>query len=66
MKSFTINLREEKVIELTKKANQLGISTQELIDATFDDLLSKPDKEFEESLDYILNKNKNLYKKLAQ
>ena len=65
MKTIAVELDDKKIDALNKQANQLGISTQQLINATFDDLLSKPDSDFEKAMNYILKKNKKLYEKLA-
>jgi antitoxin component of RelBE/YafQ-DinJ toxin-antitoxin module len=65
MKSVSINIDDKKLDDLQKKADQLGLSIQQLLDATVDDLLSKPDEEFENAMRYILKKNSQLYKRLS-
>ena len=65
MKTISISLDDKKIDQLNKKAIEYGIATQQLIDATFDDLLSKPDNDFQNAMNYILKKNKELYRNLA-
>jgi antitoxin component of RelBE/YafQ-DinJ toxin-antitoxin module len=65
MKSVSINIDDKKLDDLQKKADQLGLSIQQLLDATVDDLLSKPDEELENAMRYILKKNSQLYKRLS-
>jgi hypothetical protein len=65
MKTLTLNLDDKKIDLLQKKAIELGLSLDDLLTATFDDLLSKPDDDFTNAMNFILKKNENLYKKLA-
>lgn len=65
MKTITVNLEDKKADQLQKKASELGLSLDDLVTATFDDLLLKPDDDFNNAMKYILKKNKKLYKKLA-
>ena len=65
MKTISINLDDRKADLLKKKADLFGLSVQDFVNAAFDDLLSKPDDDFCEAMDYILKKNKELYKKLS-
>jgi antitoxin FitA len=65
MKTITLTLEDKKIEQLQKKAIELGLSLDDLVVAIFDDLLSKPDDEFNNAMNYILKKNVNLYKKLA-
>lgn len=65
MNTITINLTDEKWRRLKEMAARLGIAPEELIQTTLNDLLTQPDESFKPALDYVLEKNKELYRKLA-
>ena len=65
MVTINIDIDDNKARLLEKKAEEFGLSLNDLISATFNDLISKPDDNFTKAVDYIINKNKKLYKKLA-
>ena len=65
MESMTINLSEDKLQKLKNLADQLGVSPEELIRLSLDTLLSQPDDALFTSIDYLLEKNAELYRRLA-
>jgi len=65
MATININIDENKIKLLQLKAEEFGLSLNDLINATFNDLISKPDEEFTNAVNHIINKNKKLYEKLA-
>ena len=65
MKTISIDLDDRKADLLKKKAALFGLSVQDFVNAAFDDLLAKPDDDFSDAMEYILKKNKDLYKKLS-
>ena len=65
MTSLTISLPDEIITQLNELAQKHNISTEELIRASVQELVSTPEEQFEFSLDYLLEKNAELYKRLA-
>jgi antitoxin FitA len=65
MTTITIALPEDSVIRLQEKASRLGMSVEDLVLASVDDLLSQPDEAFKRAVDYVLQKNADLYQRLA-
>ena len=65
MATINLNIDDKKVKLLQKKADEFGLSLNELLAATFDDLILKPDESFSNAVNYIIKKNKKLYEKLA-
>jgi len=65
MRSITINLREEKLLQLQEIAGRLGVSVEVLASLSIEELLAEPDEKFEIAAVYILNKNQDLYRRLA-
>lgn len=65
MNTITINLFNEEWSELKEKASGLGISAEELVRTSVEELIIRPDADFERAVDYILKKNAELYERLS-
>lgn len=65
MVTITIELNVEHVRKLKEMALKYGLSVEDLARVGVEDLLARPDEQFEKSMRYILKKNKELYKRLA-
>jgi predicted DNA-binding protein len=64
MRNITISLPEDRMSELKEMATGLGTTPEELVRASVEDLLARPE-EFQKAVDYVLKKNEELYKRLA-
>ncbi len=51
--------------QLTQAAERLNVSPDELAAAAVRDLLSRPDDDFDRAANRVLNKNRELYRRLA-
>ncbi|HEY9803550.1 MAG TPA: DNA-binding protein [Leptolyngbyaceae cyanobacterium] len=65
MAAITINITEEQLQKLQELAQNLGVSTEELLSASVEDLLNHPKIEFNQAANYVLRKNAELYRRLA-
>jgi hypothetical protein len=65
MNAITVTLSDERLLKLTRMADSLGITTEELVRLSVEDLLGKPDQAFEEATKKVLEKNAELYRRLA-
>jgi hypothetical protein len=65
MLAITINLPDESVIKLQEKAKSLGISPEKLASISLEELLAQPQAVFNETMNYVLEKNQALYQRLA-
>lgn len=65
MSSITIDLSPERLLELQKLAARLGVRPEELARLSVEELLAQPDEAFEDAADYVLGKNRELYRRLA-
>ncbi|MCI0415369.1 DNA-binding protein [bacterium] len=65
MSKLTIEISEEKIQQLQERAARLHISVEDLVRLSVEDQLNHPDREFEEAVQYVLEKNADLYKRLA-
>ena len=57
MSSITIELNEEQLSRLQSIAEKIGVSVERLARSTVEELLAKPDDEFEQAAEYVLKKN---------
>ena len=65
MTTITITLSDERLRELKETASQLNVSPEELVRVSIEELLSRPAEAFQYTVDYVLKKNTELYKRLA-
>jgi predicted transcriptional regulator len=65
MATITINISEEQLQKLQELAQKLGMSTEELLSASLEDLLNHPQSEFTQAASYVMRKNAELYRRLA-
>ena len=66
MTSITINIPDEQLQKLQALAQENGISLEDLLRARrIEDWLSQPTSEFAQAANYVLNKNTELYRRLA-
>lgn len=65
MKHLTIMLPEDRMAKFRELAASLGISPEELAQASIEDLLGRPEEDFRKAAQYILQKNTELYRRLA-
>lgn len=65
MSSITISIPEESMAELREKAARLKTSPEQLLQASVEELLARPDAEFVRAIEYVLGKNQQLYRRLA-
>ena len=65
MTTITVRLEDSKVTLLREKAKKYGLTPDQFVTASIEDLLSQPEPEFEAVLRRVLSKNKELYERLA-
>ena len=65
MTSITVALPEDRLSRLREAAADLGVTPEQLVQASIEGLLAQPDEEFRRSAQRVLRKNSELYKRLA-
>ena len=65
MATLTITLSKESLTQLREKAERLHIAPEDLIRISLEELLSRPDEDFQRAVEYVLTKNAELYRRLA-
>ena len=62
---MTIDLNNKQTEQFQQLAKSLSISPQELVRAAIDDFLWRQAEDFNQAARYVLEKNKELYKRLS-
>lgn len=65
MSSITIEMTEERLARLRETADRLGLSPEELVRVSVEELLGRPEEDFRRASEYVLRKNEELYRRLA-
>ncbi len=65
MTNITIPLSEERLAQLRVWAEQAGLSPEEFLRRRVEQLLDQPDVQFRQAANYVLEKNAELYRRLA-
>ena len=65
MATITIELPSEGLQKLQDMAQKFGVSMEELVRVSVEDMLTQPEEQFRNSAQYVLKKNAELYKRLA-
>lgn len=65
MTPITVDLTEDQVSRLRDMASRLGVTTEELARASIVDTLGQPEERFRKAAVHVLEKNAELYRRLA-
>ena len=65
MTSITTPLSDERVAQLRVWAEEAGLPPEEFLRRRIEQLLDRPDQQFRKVADYLLQKNAELYRRLA-
>ena len=65
MTTITISLPEDRLQKLKEIASRFSVAPEELVRASIEELLTRPEDEFRQVLEYVLRKNAELYQRLA-
>ncbi len=65
MAQFTVALPDERLLKLQEMARRLHITPEELVRASIEEIITRPEEEFERAAGFVLKKNAELYRRLA-
>jgi hypothetical protein len=65
MTTLTLLLEDKQVLELERKAKLLNMSLEAFLAETIKNILVAPTTDFDTAMKYVLNKNEELFKRLA-
>ena len=65
MTTITISLPADHLQKLREVAAQYRVAPEDLVRASIEELLAQPEEEFKRALEHVLDKNAELYRRLA-
>ncbi len=65
MEQLTINLPKEIAEQLKEASTKIGVKPEDLLLVSLKEKLENMDSDFTDAMKYVLNKNSELYKRLA-
>jgi len=65
MSTFTISLPDDHMRALKKLSSQLNNTPEELVRLSIEDILTRTEEYFRQALEHVLEKNSELYQRLA-
>jgi hypothetical protein len=65
MTTVTVQLDDSKATLLRERAEKHGLSLDQFVKASIEDLLAQPEPDFEAAMQRVLAKNEKLYKRLV-
>ena len=65
MTTITISLPDDRLQKLKEIATRFSIAPEELVRVSVEELLTRPEEDFRRALEYVLDKNAELYRRLA-
>jgi predicted transcriptional regulator len=65
MTTITIALPKDVMSKLQELAERHSVAPEDLVRASVEELVASPEESFQEASNYVLQKNKVLYKRIA-
>lgn len=65
MNTITITVSDDRLLKLKEVAGRFNITPEDLVRVSIDELLARPDDAFAKAANYVLDKNSELYRRLA-
>ena len=65
MSTITVTVADDRLVKLQDIARRYNISPEDLVRVTIDELIARPEEAFQRAADHVLNKNSELYRRLA-
>jgi 16S rRNA U516 pseudouridylate synthase RsuA-like enzyme len=65
METITITMPDNRIGKLKEMASDFNVTIEELIRLSIESMLLQPEPALQQAMDYILDKNQELYQRLA-
>lgn len=65
MVTITVTVSEERLKNIQALARKFNIAPEELLRVSFEELIARPQQDFQKALEYVLETYRELYKRLA-
>jgi len=63
--SISLDFDDEQSARLEERAREPGVDARELAKAAVNDLLTRPAEDFDRAATFVLDKNRELYRRLS-
>ena len=65
MTNITIAVPDDRLLKLKEIAARLQVTPEELVRVSIEEILTRPEEAFQRAVNYVLQKNAELYRRLA-
>jgi len=65
MTTFTVTIPDDRLPEVKEMAARFQIMPEELVRVSLEEFLSRPEDAFQRTVDFVLGKNTELYRRLV-
>ena len=65
MARIIVEIDDSRAAILREKAKRFGLLPDQFVTASIEDLISRPEPDFDKAMRKVMDKNKELYKRLA-
>lgn len=65
MTTMTISISDDRAFRLQELSAEFGVPIEDLVRISLEELLLHPKQTFQQTVDYVLEKNAELYRRLA-
>jgi len=65
MSTLTAAVPDDQLLKLKEKAARLNVSPEGLVRASIEELLARPEEEFQRAAEHVVDKNADLDRRLA-
>ena len=65
MTTMTISISDDRAFKLQELSAEFGVPIEDLVRISLEELLLHPQHTFQQTVDYVLEKNAELYRRLA-
>jgi hypothetical protein len=66
MTTLKIAVSKERMAKLEEKAQRLQVTPEALLEASLEELVGRLDEDFQQTMNRVLSKNAELYRRLAR
>jgi hypothetical protein len=65
METITVTVANDRLSKLKEIASEFNVTLEELVRLSIENLLLQPEAVFQQAMEYTLDKNRELYQRLA-
>lgn len=65
MGNITVTVSEDRLRKLEEMAARFRVTLEDLVRVSLEEMLTRSDEDFQDAVNHVLNKNADLYQRLA-